>query len=593
MSSQHSDHEDFSTPPVSSSIAVSTSSSSRGEVMLEGIDYSSLECPLKLTYQDLSWDLQVFPGERSLLQSVLDNFLTYLGQRDAAESSALDIPSDIVLASVFLDYLLQSSAPTSAIRLVFREFERNYLTGIDIHNLAIGLESSHCIFLLQTYHATLQATNQSVKPAQSGILREAEIGNAKIYAVFGGQGFINRHCFEELCELRSIYGGLTEELLDVAARTLNRLATLADTVEFFEGYGYNIRTWFENPDTVPPKDHIATAPYSFPLIGLISLAHYCITCKTLGKSPGEMRLSLRGLTGHSQGIIAAAAVARAISWESFYESAQMAVEMLFWIGYESHCNMSTSSLPAAVLNDSVEAGEGQLSSMLSITGLDHRSIHQLIEETNAHLRDHEQVYLALVNSRDRVVVGGPPKSLRVLNLRVRKIKAAKDLNHSGNLSNQSESAIMNQFLPISAAFHTPYLENVIDRILNVIKHWHFTGDDIGIPLFHTKTGEDLRTWGSRDIIESLVRMITVELVDWPKLCQTFRGSHLLDFGPGRVSALDGELTDGTGVRVILASQISPASEKFGGKSELFSSITPPRASGVIHRPLLARTRTEG
>lgn len=551
----------------------------------------NMECHLTLSYNDVRWNLHTSAGEKALLQPSIDCFSEYLAQRDTDESSYVNILSQLALASVFLCHVLETSHSTRAVRVVLQEFDGTFLFDTDIHTLASTLDRFHQVFLLRTYYAALEVTNQSCRPAQSALFREAEIKNAKPYAVFGGQGSSNGQCVQELSDLYSVYGGLVNDLLDVASRTLNRLVHLPDTVNYYEIYGFDIRAWLEHPDTAPPSHYVATSPVSFPIIGLISLAHYCITCKVLGKSPGDMRQSLGGLTGHSQGIIAAAVVARSDSWESFYDSAKLAVEMLFWIGFESHYNTPTSSLSATVLKDSIEAGEGTPSSMLSILGLDHLSVEHILKETNTHLMRNEEVYLALLNSRDNVVVGGPPKSLRGLNVRLRKLKATTDLDQSRILFNERKPVIRHQFLPISAAFHTPYLNVVTTRVLDALGHQQFSGDELGISLFHTTTGEDLSTWGARDIMESLVRMITVEVVDWPKACHSFQASHILDFGPGRVSMLNQRMTEGTGVRIILASQISPPSKEVGGKSDIFGSIMPTVAPdwGALYRPRLTRS----
>jgi fatty acid synthase subunit beta, fungi type len=99
--------------------------------------------------------------------------------------------------------------------------------------------------------------------------------------------------------------------------------------------------------------------------------------------------------------------------------------------------------------------------------------------------------------------------------------------------------------------------------------------------------------GSSDIIERLVRMVTTEMVDWPKVCSVLDGTHLLDFGPGRIGGLVHQTTEGTGLRVIVASELAPFSRNFGNKSEIFSSIMPPSAPnwGELFRPTLTRDST--
>ena len=545
---------------------------------------------MSLSYDNLRWSLQTSAKEKALLRPIFDSFSAYLAERDVAKHVHLDISSEVELALVFLNYTLELNVTTRTLKLVLREFENAFLIDTDIHSLAKTLGVSHRQFILRTYYAALGATNQPCPPAQSTLFKQATSDNARIYAIFGGQGSNSKHCFHELKNLYSTYGSLIEDVFDVAAQLLKRLASQTNTIHYYEEHGFDIRVWLQELDSVPPDDFISTAPVSFPIIGLLSLAHYCITCKILGLSPGELRRSLRGLTGHSQGVVVAAAVARSDSWESFYESTEFAIETLFWIGFESHSESPSSSISAAMYKESVEAGEGQPAPMLSVLGLDQHTLEQVLEETNANLSEDEQVYLALINAPMNMVIGGPPRSLRGLNMHLRKIKATNDLEQSRILFNKRRPVVRHQFLPISAAFHTPYLERVNARIVKALGHWSFAGNDLGTAVFHTSTGEDLRAWGTGDILESLIRMITVEVVDWPKVCSSLQPSHIVDFGPGGVGMLNLKLSEGRGIRVISGCQLSPVSQEIGGKSELFSAGVLAKAPnwGALYQPKLRR-----
>ena len=95
---------------------------------------------------------------------------------------------------------------------------------------------------------------------------------------------------------------------------------------------------------------------------------------------------------------------------------------------------------------------------------------------------------------------------------------------------------------------------------------------LGIPVYDTNTGKDLRDEGSQDIVPALVRMITQDPVNWEKATLFPNATHIIDFGPGGISGL-GVLThrnkDGTGVRVILAGAMDGTNTEIGYKPELF------------------------
>ena len=409
-------------------------------------------------------------------------------------------------------------------------------------------------------------------------------------AIFGGQGPANPNCLEELAFLYRTNKPYLEELMDVGASTLSKLSTLTDTAEFYEEIGFDLKIWLSNPSLAPSKDILATAAFSFPIITLISLSHYCIACKTLTMSPGDFRDSLQAVTGHSQGIIAAAAVSKSEGWESFYESTRDAVEISFWTGYESYHTTPTSLLSESTTSDSEDCGEGRPSPMLSINGLNKTHIQRLIRELNYEALPEEHIYLALVNSREKMVVAGPSGTLRALNLRLRKIKAGEGIDQRRIPFNKRKPIVDHSFLPISAAFHSPCLNSAVPRVLQALKTKSITGKQLGVPLFHTQSGENLQHEGSNNVIETLVRAIMSEMMDWPMVFSRLNVSHLLDFGPGRTSSLMHELADGTGLHIIQLSERSVSSEGIGTRSDLFGPNMPsvPSNWGALYRPKLIK-----
>jgi fatty acid synthase subunit beta, fungi type len=315
-------------------------------------------CKVTVSHRDAHWEFLTSSDDEHLHLSSLVTFPEYLAQRQASDFEPGESASIARLASSFLDHLLELGMPEKAIRTVLYAFEMDFLCdNIDIHTVAIGLEPPARTDLLRTYYAALKVTNYSGRRPDSALFRAAQRGDASVYAVFGGQGYVNTTCLKELSDLYLTYGPLLKEMIDVAAHKLKRLVSLPNTKNYFESDGFDIKRWLEKPETAPNPAYIASAPLSFPIIGLLSLAHYCVTCKTLGRSPGEVRDLLRGVTGHSQGVIAAAAIARSGSWEMFYDSIELSLEILFWIGFESHHGTPVSAISAAAMKDSMDAGE--------------------------------------------------------------------------------------------------------------------------------------------------------------------------------------------------------------------------------------------
>ena len=437
-------------------------------------------------------------------------------------------------------------------------------------------------------HIPADLPSDDIREPQSALLRMGWSGDAELYGICEGQGISNIVCLKELRELHNTYGELLEEFLGVVSTTLDNLADSPETSGFFEDFGFNVRQWIDDPKLAPEEDVIPLAPISLPLIGLLSLSHFCITCEVLRSDPGNVRDAFKGVTGHSQGVIVAAAIARSTDWQSFYNNSRVAVEMLFWIGFLCHNQISSGSLPTKIVKECLDAGEGTPSPMLSTRGLDQSTMQKLLDKINRHLSKDEQLYIALINARDNLVIAGAPNSLHSLSVRLRGIKATDGLDQSRLIFNQRKPVIQHQFLPMSSPFHCPHSEKVTPFILQKLRTLSLRGEDFGIAVYHTRTGEDLRKYGKHDVIERLVRMVTADVVDWPSVTKVSKNSVIVDFGPGRMRSLTQKSTEGTGVQVIVASELALSSKFLSSRGGSSLASIPPKSPnwGEMFRPRL-------
>ncbi|KAH8588354.1 hypothetical protein B0O99DRAFT_728435 [Bisporella sp. PMI_857] len=201
---------------------------------------------------------------------------------------------------------------------------------------------------------------------------------------------------------------------------------------------------------MPNPNLVSMAPLSFPIIGLLGFAHYTVTCRVMGKTPWGMRDCLQGMAGHSQGIIVAAVIACSGSWEEYYKSVAIAMELLFRIGLESYFAVPVFPLSQAEMRDNIQAGEGQPSPILNVRGLDQESLQGFITDTNRAVSEKDSIYLTLISSPDNMVISGPPASLKELCLRLRELEVG---------INSASPLIQYRFLPISSPFHSPHLQD--------------------------------------------------------------------------------------------------------------------------------------
>ncbi|KND88532.1 Fatty acid synthase subunit beta [Tolypocladium ophioglossoides CBS 100239] len=432
-----------------------------------------------------------------------------------------------------------------------------------------GIESKK-LEVIRSYYVARVVSNRAIKPHESALLRASDDGSADVYTIFGGQGNIEEY-FEELRQLFETYPSFVGELITSAAEQLQTLSNHPNAEKSFPK-GLDIMNWLHHPDSTPDVDYLISAPVSFPLIGLVQMAHYEVTCKVLRIDPGHLRERISGTTGHSQGIVMAAATAAADSWDSWREIVGSTLAILFWIGTRSQQAFPATSLTPTMLRESMEHGEGTPTPMLSIRDLSQQEVQKHIDATNQYLPPHRHISISLINSPRNLVVTGPPTSLYGLNSQLRKVKAPTGLDQTRVPYTERKVRFANRFLPITAPFHSKYLAEATAVIDEDLKDVSIDSSALAIPVLDTNTGKDLRTEVNGNVVPSLVRLITRDPVNWEKATVFPRATHILDFGPGGVSGL-GILTsrnkEGTGVRVILAGTVDGTITEVGYKPELF------------------------
>lgn len=374
------------------------------------------------------------------------------------------------------------------------------------------------------------------------LIEAARRREVSLLAVFGGQGPHNSSLLSELRELIQQYPDFAEKLVDIAATLLSSLAKRSHQFDLLFEFEFDLDTWLRYPESTPAPVQLATAPISFPLNGLFSLIRYSIFCRTFDLHPGQMRELLQGTTGHSQGIVVAAAIACAHDWTSFFLLAQHAIEALFWIGLESH--LATP----VYLHDSPDGKA--VSPMLSVNGLNRAQLEDLLEEVNSHLPSESMAIIGLVNSPQNHTIAGPPRTLAGVQALLMRRRAPETLEQDGVPYHRRLPKITCQALPISAAFHSPYLKGIVEHVLANIDGSLFSRELLGTSLYHTQTGHDMRGSPQADLGPALVKMIMTITVDWPKALSQEGNTHILDFGPGNTSQLLSTQLDGSGVKIM-------------------------------------------
>jgi fatty acid synthase subunit beta len=537
--------------------------------------------PLVLSHGSLEHSFLIPTSLHFHASQIKDHFLASLPE-PTDELAQDDEPSSVAeLVARYLGYVAHDvddgeddaqGSYEDVLRLVLNEFERAFLRGNEVHAVAATLPGIDAkkLEVVRCYYSARAASSRPIRPHESALFRAADEEAARVYSIFGGQGNIEEY-FDELRELYTTYPAFVDELITEAAELLQTLAR-DPRAEKLYSKGLDIMAWLHDPEATPDIDYLVSAPVSFPLIGLVQLAHYTVTCRVLGLMPGQFKERLSGTTGHSQGIVLAAATAAAEDWQSFEKVSISALTILFWIGARSQQTYPRTSLAPNILQDSIDHGEGAPTPMLSIRDLSRAQVQEHVDATNQYLPADRHIAISLVNSARNMVVTGPPISLYGLNLQLRKVKAPTGLDQTRIPFTERKVRFVNRFLPITTPFHSKYLIDATIHIDEDLQDVTIDSKSLGIPVYDTNTGADLREEVKGNVVPTLVRLITQDPVNWEKATVFPNATHVLDFGPGGISGL-GVLTsrnkDGTGVRVILAGAINGTIPELGYKPEMF------------------------
>ncbi|PYH94006.1 beta subunit of fatty acid synthase [Aspergillus ellipticus CBS 707.79] len=393
-------------------------------------------------------------------------------------------------------------------------------------------------------------------------------------AVFGGQGDASRTCVQELSDLYATYRPILQPFLKTISTLLHNLSALPDSWFHCRGCSLDLETWINDTSTIPDCDFIAQAPISVPVIGALSLARYFVTCCVLDLSPGELCALFCATTGHSQGLLVSTVIAMSDSWDSFYENSRLAVEALFWLGWECHRGVSHSPIPVARITNPRE-DLTTLSYMLSIRGVTRQQLDVILSHVNMALSENEQIRLALVNARDQFVVAGPVASLFHLDNYLVSIGGSNKDQSRVPFSSRTP-AIQHGFLPISTPFHTPYLGGAATALRRRFAGRQILAEQLKISVYHTRTGEDLRNVNG-NVLHTVLDAIAQEVCDWPTalfgpnhLPDSLGPSHIIVFDRGGLGPMVKKVQEGKGIRVIQASDLDSRDPEMGTMLDLFS-----------------------
>ncbi|EDU42149.1 fatty acid synthase subunit beta dehydratase [Pyrenophora tritici-repentis Pt-1C-BFP] len=518
-----------------------------------------------------------------------------------------DPPASVLeLLSQFLLHVMryeqdepQGLFQSNCLELLLAQIESDFLGDSSIQSIVSDLPGTPLQRqnVIQAYVAANQHIRQSsLRTApRTALFDQSASQTTQTYAIFGGQGNTSDY-LQELRSLFDTYTHVVEPILATAEDTLRAFLRNASSscLKHFK-HGLEITQWLQRPEGAPSKNYLLSAPVSFPLIGLLQFATYAVICWSLKKTPGEVTHIFKGMAGHSQGVVVAATLSTTTTWESLHYALVQALTVLFEIGVAAQEATPDMDIPASVIAETTNAGEGSPTPMLNVAGCDLKRLQSYMNKVNGFLNESQRVSIALINGRTNFVVAGPTLSVCALARTLRRLKASPEEFQDKKPFSSRKPEFSLQFLPISAPFHTPHLDKAVPGVLAALESVRLCPSSFRVPVYHTHTGKDLRQPGAESIIPDLVKMILCEVDDWPLSTGFKAATHAVDFGPGGPSGVCSLLLrnkEGTGLRVILAGLAESASPELGDMAELLSA-KPTFGADWVERYSPRLVQTEG
>lgn len=263
---------------------------------------------------------------------------TFLAVLEAEASEPKLAVSELELVSRFILHV--ANAEPSEIRdelldHVWRYIQVQLLSNGDIHEMMCepGIDPPMSRRIMRAYTAARMVFLGKEWQSKSALFHAQTEAQVQLYGIFGGQGNTRRY-FDELRGVCESYNPFVHDFVRLCGTLLQDLVTSVHAPEQYP-HGIRVLQWLEHPDCEPSADYLLSAPVSFPLIGLLQLMQYKSMCMSLGMTPGAFNQRLRGLAGHSQGVVVAAAISTSRTWLDFDSASVTALKILFSIGLRS------------------------------------------------------------------------------------------------------------------------------------------------------------------------------------------------------------------------------------------------------------------
>jgi fatty acid synthase len=380
--------------------------------------------------------------------------------------------------------------------------------------------------------AAVAPTSAPAEPVSSLLARLAQ-GREPAAVTFAGQG---AGALTELSTLVAQRPRLRDGLAVASAVLADAVASPAGQASGRFRHGADLVAWADDPAGAPPAAYLRSAGVAYPLI-LVTQALLWRALWEDGLGDAVRSGAIVAAAGHSQGLLAALLVSEA--GPGGVDDALLAryVRLAWAVGtHAARCTHAGAQPPLA-----------------AVSGVRLARLAPLLDEVNADVGPGARVAVALVNTPQRIVVGGPPATLALLKMRLAAQAGAESRERREGRRGGAPLRFDWSGLDVDVPFHTAALAQPREQLRDWLRSEPGALPDpaaLRLPVLSPADGSDLR--GAGDLAEAVATGQLVAPVRWDRVSQALadRGAAwILDLGPGSaVAALTAENVRGRGTR---------------------------------------------
>ena len=357
------------------------------------------------------------------------------------------------------------------------------------------------------------------------LLKKAQNGDARFFIQFGGQG----NSF--LSEARVLYKNYPslKKYFEVAIQAVNDFMQRDDVKEvehIIYTNGFDIGDWL-TADEPPPAEYLVPSPVSFPGNQITQLATWHFFTQS-GYPISEILKYTVGTTGHSQGLQAAVAISLGKEENDFYE---MLYDFVYWFavaGFYTQKIYGVRPVSEPTKNLAYTFDNEMPTPMAVVMGLSENALQELIHAFNKTIPESMGIDLSLVNTDQVLVITGHIDD--VVHFR----KAYHSLF--------TENKYTWNYVPVSAPFHRrePFEVGIQNFFADKTSlDFKYKGSDLKLPVYSFHDGSNLQEAGP--LSEIMASTMVMSHLNWrlalSRLTSDESITHVIDFGPGKISAM--------------------------------------------------------